>query len=111
MKKALINSDEPGRICEVHQTGFPVAPGMTWVDCADDVTPETHRYNDGAVEVIPTHIPSKRERITALEAQVTPRMLREAVVGSSRPDPRYGGKTAAQVVADIDAQIEAIRAS
>ena len=46
MKKALINSLEPGRICEVVNEGseFEVADTFTWIECPDDTT--THHTYD-----------------------------------------------------------------
>jgi hypothetical protein len=46
MKKALINSLEPGRICDVVEPGqeFEVAPSFSWIDCPDNTTSQT-RYN------------------------------------------------------------------
>lgn len=60
MKKALINSVEPGRICEVVDAGneFEVADAFTWVDCPDDVT-TTHTYNAETNEFIPFDILSQ----------------------------------------------------
>lgn len=53
MKRALINSLEPGRICEVKNLGeeFEVAESFTWIDCPDDITtqdkhdPETGEFS------------------------------------------------------------------
>lgn len=53
MKYALISPDENNRICQVEDARFPVASPLHWVECADDVTPQTHRYVDGAFEELP----------------------------------------------------------
>lgn len=47
MKKALLNSLEPGRVCEVVDAGneFEVAETFTWVDCPDDTT-TSHTVNE-----------------------------------------------------------------
>ena len=50
MKRALINSNEPGRICEVVDIGneFEVHNAFSWIDVPDDTT--THdRYENGSV--------------------------------------------------------------
>jgi hypothetical protein len=50
MKRALINSLEPGRICEIVEPGneFEVAATLSWVDCPDDVTTmDTHDVETG----------------------------------------------------------------
>ena len=51
MKKALINSIEPGRICEVVDIGqeFEVAETFTWIDCPDDVI-TSHKYDSETKE-------------------------------------------------------------
>ena len=40
MKSALLNSLEPGRICDVVDPGqeFDVSPAFRWVPCPDDIT-------------------------------------------------------------------------
>lgn len=51
MLKALLHSQEPGRICEIRQPGeeFEVHPAFSWVDVPDDTT-TSDRYNeDGTV--------------------------------------------------------------
>lgn len=54
MKKALLNSLEPGRVCDVVDIGkeFEVADTFTWVDCPDD-TLTSHTYNATTGEFIP----------------------------------------------------------
>lgn len=49
--KALI--DPLGRIAQVSQTSFEVHPSFTWLDCADDVTPQTHVHLNGVISRIP----------------------------------------------------------
>ena len=46
MKRALINSLEPGRVCDVVDIGneFEVADTFTWVDCPDDII-SSHTYD------------------------------------------------------------------
>jgi hypothetical protein len=48
MKRELINSLEPGRICEVRIPGeeFEVADTFTWVDCQDDITAQDNHNPD-----------------------------------------------------------------
>lgn len=54
MKRALLNSIEPGRVCEVKEPGeeFEVADTFRWIDCPDDVTTH-HTYNEETGEFIP----------------------------------------------------------
>ena len=51
MKSALLNSLEPGRICEVVDRGneFEVASSFTWIDCPDDTT-TLHTYVESSDE-------------------------------------------------------------
>jgi hypothetical protein len=51
MKRALLNSLEPGRICEVVEIGkeFEVASSLTWIDCPDDIT-TLHTYIESTGE-------------------------------------------------------------
>lgn len=57
MKRALINSLEPGRVCEVRNIGeeFEVAETFSWIDCPDDVT-TTHTYVEQTGEFKPFDI-------------------------------------------------------
>lgn len=54
MKRALLNSLEPGRVCEVKDAGeeFEVAESFQWIDCPDDTT-TSHTYNTETGEFIP----------------------------------------------------------
>ena len=54
MKRALLNSLEPGRICEVKNPGeeFEIAETFSWIDCPDDVT-TYHTYKEDTGEFIP----------------------------------------------------------
>ena len=53
MKKALLNSLEPGRVCDVVDLGneFEAAASFQWVDCPDD-TLTSHTYNESSGEFI-----------------------------------------------------------
>lgn len=53
MKYALISPGEGDRLCQVEATQFEVAAPLHWVECADDVTPQTHRFISGAFELLP----------------------------------------------------------
>lgn len=57
MKRALINSLEPGRVCEVVETGneFEVSSELTWIDCPDDTT-TLHNHNVETGEFTPFDI-------------------------------------------------------
>lgn len=46
MKHALIKSSA---LVQVADAPFDVHPDFFWTDCADDVTPETHEYLNGAL--------------------------------------------------------------
>lgn len=50
MKRALLNSLEPGRVCDVVDSAgaqFPVAHTFTWIDCPDHITTQD-TYNQEA---------------------------------------------------------------
>lgn len=72
MKKALIFQ---GKLVEVSPIDFPVSPEMTWVDVADDVTPETHHYNGVAVTVKPPPPPPTAAQIIATLTDAVQRHL------------------------------------
>ena len=57
MKRALINSLEPGRVCEVVDPGneFDVAADLSWIDCPDDTT-TLHKHNVETGEFTPFDI-------------------------------------------------------
>jgi hypothetical protein len=59
MKYALISPQENDRLCQVEDVPFPVASPLFWVECGDDVTPQTHRFAgiDGIVELPPPPAP------------------------------------------------------
>ena len=48
MKKALVFESQ---IVQIEAVSFPVAPALTWIDVADDVSMETHVF-DGAEAVL-----------------------------------------------------------
>ena len=54
MKRALLSSMEPGRVCEVVELGneFEVADSFRWVDCPGD-TVTSHTYDESSGEFIP----------------------------------------------------------
>jgi len=92
MKQALIHDS---RICEFN-TPFPVHADLKWVEVADDTTVED-TYVDGAVVKFVKPSETPMEAIARLEAEVTPRRLREGL-----NDPSW--------VNDIEAKIELERA-
>lgn len=53
--------------------------------------------------------PTKQQRIVSLESKMTLRMIREAMLNSNITNPKTG-KTSAQELADIESQIEVLRA-
>ncbi len=70
MKKALTR---PGfnRVFQVVAAGeeFPVAAPLEWVDCGDDVTPDTHTFNGNTFAAIPDRpVPAASKREAAIEA-------------------------------------------
>ena len=92
MKQALIHGT---RICEFN-TPFPVHTDLKWVEVADDTTVEDTYVDDAVVKFVkPPETPM--EAISRLEAEVTPRRLREGL-----NDPSW--------VNDIEAKIELERA-
>jgi hypothetical protein len=57
MKRALIHSEEPGRICDIVEPGseFEVHPNFSWIDVPDDTT-NADRYNVDTGEIIKYNI-------------------------------------------------------
>ena len=102
--KALIHN---GRVCELHATGFPVAPPLVFVDVPVglDVVPDAWRYAAGAF-VAPAP-PSKAELNAPLLAAIAAkeltqaRAVREHVLGDATAKPR---------LQTIDDEIKALRA-
>jgi hypothetical protein len=56
MKRALIHIN---RVCQVVEVGqeFTVHADLSWVDCPDEVTPETHEWNGGIFAEITVDTP------------------------------------------------------
>lgn len=81
MKRALVQGT---RICEFVATEadqFEVHPDLQWVEVADDTT-EQDTYENGAVVKYVAPTPTPLDQILLLEAEITPRRLREAVLGT-----------------------------
>jgi len=85
MKRALIQGT---RICEFVATEadqFEVHPDLQWIEVADDTT-EQDTFIDGSVVKYVEPAPTTEEillgQITVLENEITPRRLREAVLGT-----------------------------
>ena len=97
MKRALIQST---RICDIVDPGneFPVAPGLQWVDIADDTT-QQDTYENGAVVKYVAPVPGPLDVIRELEAQITPRRIREMATPEGQ-----------QWMLDLEAQIAVERA-
>jgi len=57
MKKALIYSPN-NTLCQVSEQDFPVAVDFMWIDCDDEVKPETHCF-DGTTFVLRKDVPTK----------------------------------------------------
>lgn len=93
--KALIQGT---RICELAVTEFPVHSELVWVDVADDTTTQD-TYENGAVVKYVAPTPTLLDQIILLEAEITPRRLREAVLGTDNG-----------WLADKEAEIAAVRA-
>jgi len=66
MKKALIYSPN-NTLCQVSEQDFPVAIDFMWVDCDDEVKPETH-YFDGTAFVLRRDVPLTNSGPGAAEA-------------------------------------------
>ena len=76
--KALVQGT---RICELAVTEFPVHESLVWVDVPDDTTTQD-TYENGAVVKYVEPSPTLLEQIVLLELEITPRRLREAVLGT-----------------------------
>lgn len=75
--KALISPDEiltfPNgitgvRIAEVSSEGFPVAPPLFWVDCADYVTQEDYYWDGEKIQLEPQEAWTRNSITTQLGA-------------------------------------------
>lgn len=71
--KALIcpnsSSDAGYRVAEVHAIGFDVAPPLFWVDCADDVMPDSFYYDPADETIKPISIPEPQTQPTVEGAE------------------------------------------
>ena len=86
---------------------------MTGVETTRDYTPaELAAINDPA-RIKENTNSNIQAQITSLESQVTPRLMRDFILRPNTPVSRPSGqpKTPAQVITDIDSQIEALRAT
>jgi len=50
--KALIDP-RFNRVCEKHETGFPVAEPLFWVDCDESVNPDQDYWDGSQIVVVP----------------------------------------------------------
>lgn len=83
MKRALIQGT---RICEIADADFPVAEGLIWVDVADDTTTQDTYENGAVVKYAPPVLTVSEQalrEINLLESFITPRRLREALLGNA----------------------------
>jgi hypothetical protein len=95
MKLALIQGT---RICEIADASFPVHADLQWVDVADDTTTQD-TYQNGAVVKYAAPVPGPLDVIRDLEAQITPRRIREMATPEGQ-----------QWMLDLEAQIAVERA-
>jgi hypothetical protein len=42
------------RCCDMHETGFEVAPPLYWVDCSESVNPSDYYYDGEQLKEIPS---------------------------------------------------------
>lgn len=64
MLSALINSNEPGRICDIVPVGkeFEVHESFSWVEVPDDTTTLDKYNEDGTItKIVPTELPGFQE--------------------------------------------------
>ena len=82
------------------------------VDTANETFSETQPVKSDAEQLKERTNASIQAQIAVLEAQIPP-LMRHFVVRPNAPMTRPSGppKTPAQIIADIDAQIEALRAT
>lgn len=45
--------ENSGRVCQVQQTEFEIAPPLFWIDCADDVLADQFWYNIENKQILP----------------------------------------------------------
>jgi hypothetical protein len=82
MKYALVSPQENDRLCQVEALPFGVAPPLKWIECFDDVTPQTHKYEGGQFVLLPPIAPVA----PPVPQSVTPRQARLALLGSGLLD-------------------------
>lgn len=98
--KALIQGT---RICQIEDTEFPVHSSLKWVSIPRGLSVTTSwTYENGSFVEPIAYVPSSIDQIKALEEQITPRRLREALLGDER------SKT---FINDINDQIATLRAT
>jgi hypothetical protein len=102
MKIRIIATGQEGEVGELFPNvsfggGVPTQEWLTSNGCEEVIPPAPTPY-----------VPTIFDQIAELEATITRRMQREALIGSTLVDFRTG-KTAAQQIADIDAQIATLR--
>jgi hypothetical protein len=98
---ALTHPDHT-RVFQVEAQPFEVTPPLAWIECADDVTPQTHKYEGGQFALLPPVVPptpSITSQILALEATITERRKREAILTQEGRD----------WLTAVDAQIATLR--
>lgn len=94
---ALIHPVET-RVFQVEAQPFDVAPPLSWLPCAADVTPQTHKYEGGQFALLPpvTPLPSP------VPQSVTPRQARLALLAAGLLDDVNAAVAAAGPQAQID---------
>ena len=77
MKALILNN----KVVDTHKTGFPVAPPLEWLDAPDTVRVGFSYQNGQFIEPVPP-TPTPLDQIRAIEATITPRRMREAILGT-----------------------------
>ena len=82
MKKALI--DSTGRLSYVGDSEFEVHPSFVWIDVANGVSPDTHEYVGGSVQLIspPPLSETKQHKLRALKAARDAAILADVTIGA-----------------------------
>lgn len=83
------------------------------IDSANETFSETQPVKSEAELLKENTNASIKAQITSLESQVTPRLMRDFILRPNTPVSRPSGqpKTPAQAIADLDSQIEALKAT
>lgn len=97
MPFALIHPEET-RVFQVEAQPFEVAPPLAWIACSPNVTPQTHRYENGSF----VELPAPPATPVVVPQVVTPRQARIALLNAGLLDAVDAAVTASPRSVQID---------